>query len=79
MQVAVITPYYRESLELLETCHRSVAAQVHECRHVLVADGHPQASLDDWPIDHLCLRPTTILVLRHGLLAQFMPSVLVRM
>ena len=55
MQVAVITPYYRESLELLETCHRSVAAQVHECRHVLVADGHPQASLDDWPIDHLCL------------------------
>ena len=55
MQVAVVTPYYKESLGLLETCHRSVAAQEYSCRHVLVADGHPQAVLDDWPVDHLRL------------------------
>jgi hypothetical protein len=55
MQVAVITPYYRESVELLQVCHDSVAAQDYSCRHVLVADGFPQESLDNWPVDHLRL------------------------
>ena len=57
-KVAVITPYHREGLELLEQCHRSVKAQTMACRHVLVADGHPQAELQGWGIDHVLL-PTS--------------------
>jgi len=38
-QIAVITPYHNESLELIERCHASVLAQTLPCVHVLVADG----------------------------------------
>jgi hypothetical protein len=55
MRVAVITPYYRERPEFLRQCHDSVAAQSHPCLHVMVADGHPLAELDDWDIDHVKL------------------------
>jgi len=36
---AVITPYHRESLELLQRCHQSCLNQAHPVRHVMVADG----------------------------------------
>jgi len=52
---AVITPYHRESLELLQHCHQSCLNQAHPVRHVMVADGHPRAELDGWEIDHLVL------------------------
>ena len=55
MRVAVITPYFRESLEVLKQCHASVAAQNYSSLHVMVADGAPNPVLDDWEIDHVQL------------------------
>lgn len=55
MKVAVITPYYKETIVQLERCHSSVAAQTHGCRHFMVADGHPNPALDAWDIEHLKL------------------------
>lgn len=54
-RVAVITPYYRESLQQLRRCHRSVQAQSHPCLHVMVADGHPRWALNRWQLDHIRL------------------------
>lgn len=53
--VAVITPYFDESPDLLWQCHRSVLAQDYPCLHVLVADGQPQAAVDDWQAHHVVL------------------------
>lgn len=56
MRVAVVTPYFKEPLEVLRRCHDSVAAQTHaDVFHVMVADGHPRAELDAWPVRHLPL------------------------
>jgi hypothetical protein len=56
MRIAVITPYFRESLDQLRRCHDSVAAQTHgDVTHFMVADGHPQAGIDAWPVRHLPL------------------------
>ena len=40
MKPAVITPYYRETLETLRRCHDSVQAQTVKTTHILVADGN---------------------------------------
>ena len=53
--VAVITPYYRESLDQLEQCHRSVKEQKWPCLHVLVADGIPQDAIHAWDAHHVVL------------------------
>lgn len=55
MKVAVVTPYYKEAPEILAQGHASVLAQTHPCRHILVADGHPQPALSDWQADHISL------------------------
>lgn len=56
MKVAMVTPYYQESLEVLRRCHDSVLAQTHaDVRHILVADGHPNAALDSWNCEHIPL------------------------
>lgn len=52
---AVITPYHQESLEVLERCHQSCRRQSVPVRHVMVADGHPHAAINDWDCDHLVL------------------------
>ena len=54
---AVITPYFLEPLEVLERCHRSCKNQDGDwpLRHVMVADGHPQAAIDAWDVDHITL------------------------
>ena len=54
---AVITPYFLEPLEVLERCHRSCKNQDGDwpLRHVMVADGHPQAAIDTWDVDHITL------------------------
>jgi glycosyltransferase involved in cell wall biosynthesis len=44
MRVAYITPYYKESAEVLERCIKSVEAQTIKGDHFLISDGHPQ----DW-------------------------------
>jgi len=54
-RVAVITPYYKESISLLEQCHQSVLNQSEPCLHVLVADGHPRPRINRWDADHVRL------------------------
>jgi glycosyltransferase involved in cell wall biosynthesis len=54
-KVAVITPYYKEELELLEQCHHSVQNQTYPCLHVMVADGVARKELENWDIHHIAL------------------------
>ena len=42
MRVAVVTPYYKDTVAQLERCMRSVQAQTYGATHIMVADGHPQ-------------------------------------
>jgi glycosyltransferase involved in cell wall biosynthesis len=54
-RVAVITPYFRESLEILRQCLVSVAAQTYECIHFLIADGYPQDLSTFDSVEHVIL------------------------
>lgn len=54
-RVAVITPYYKESLAQLRKCHDSVLAQSEPCLHVLVADGHRRRRINHWRAEHVRL------------------------
>ena len=54
-RVAVVTPYYKESLALLEQCHESVINQSEPCLHVLVADGNPRPRINRWQAEHVRL------------------------
>ena len=47
MSVAVITPYYKESPDVLRRCRESVAAQTVRCQHYMIADGYPQDWVDN--------------------------------
>jgi len=58
-RIAVITPYFRESLEMLERCHRSVHRQTIRCDHILVADGFVRDEVDGWAFRHLRLSPSS--------------------
>ncbi len=40
-RIAVVTPYYKETEEVLRQCLESVRQQTYPCDHFLVADGHP--------------------------------------
>ena len=56
MRVAVITPYYKEPESYLRRCLGSVKEQTYaSIEHFVVADGHPQAWIDDEPVRHLRL------------------------
>ena len=55
MRIAVITPYYRETLEELRQCHDSVLGQTLACTHFMVADGHPRDEIDAWNVRHIRL------------------------
>jgi glycosyltransferase involved in cell wall biosynthesis len=56
MRVAVITPYYKEDLNMLAKCHKSVMHQTYkEVRHFMVADGHPRDYVADWECEHIVL------------------------
>lgn len=55
MKVAVITPYYKESLDILTKCHASVLKQTYKCTHILVADGNVNSEMDNWNADHIKL------------------------
>lgn len=53
MRVAVVTPYFKEPLEVLQRCHDSVRAQTHaDVTHILVADGHPRPEVGGWQALH---------------------------
>jgi glycosyltransferase involved in cell wall biosynthesis len=56
MKVAMITPYHRESVEVLKKCHASVAAQSHHnVTHIMVADGEPHPWCRTVPVEHMIL------------------------
>lgn len=55
MKPAVITPYHKESLEILKRCHCSVLSQTAEATHFLVADGNSREAIDHWDSQHLSL------------------------
>lgn len=55
MNVAIVTPYYKEPRALLERCLQSVAAQSLPVTHFVVADGHAQDWLDEAGVRHLRL------------------------
>ena len=50
-----MTPYSRESVAILDECHRSVRAQSVPCTHVMVADGAPSREVQSWDVDHIAL------------------------
>jgi hypothetical protein len=54
-RIAVITPYYKEPVEMLAHCHRSVTAQGVGADHFMVADGHPLDIIDAWDVSHVKL------------------------
>ena len=55
MKIAVITPYYKESTEVLRQCHSSVLTQNVFADHFFVADGFPNEELMKWNIKHISL------------------------
>jgi glycosyltransferase involved in cell wall biosynthesis len=57
-KIAVITPYYKEPLEVLAQCHQSVLAQQPQADHFMVADGFPRAEVAAWNVRHVVL-PTS--------------------
>ena len=58
MKIAVITPYYKESIEFLRQCHQSVLAQNVSADHFFVADGFPNEEVMKWNIKHITLPQT---------------------
>jgi Glycosyl transferase family 2 len=55
LRVAVVTPYCRECLNLLQQCFQSVVTQTHQCTHFMIADGFPSNEVASWPVEHLIL------------------------
>lgn len=56
-RIAVITPYYKESLEVLKECHQSVLNQKVNASidHFLVSDGFPNFEVSNWKAKHITL------------------------
>jgi len=54
-RVAVITPYYKEDIEVLRQCHQSVINQDVNLTHFFIADGHPNKELNQWDCKHIML------------------------
>lgn len=60
MRIAVVTPYWEESRDVLERCIASVRAQTMPVDQILVADGNPQYWFEDAPnVTHAILRKRT--------------------
>lgn len=55
MKIAYITPYYKEGMEVLERCIKSVEAQNIKADHFFVSDGYPQEWLDGKVARHIRL------------------------
>jgi glycosyltransferase involved in cell wall biosynthesis len=55
MKIAVITPYYKESTEVLRKCHDSVLSQNVSADHFFIADGFPNEEIIKWDIKHISL------------------------
>ena len=55
LKIAVITPYFKEPLEVLRQCFESVQAQGVRADHFFIADGHPRPELELWGVKHVVL------------------------
>jgi glycosyltransferase involved in cell wall biosynthesis len=50
MHIGVITPYYKEPIEMIRRCYDSVQAQtLQNLTHIIVSDGFPNPQVDDLP------------------------------
>lgn len=54
-KIAIITPYYKESDDLLKRCINSVYLQNSNCDHFLISDGFPKKWIDDENVRHIQL------------------------
>ncbi|MEM1114384.1 MAG: glycosyltransferase family 2 protein [Pseudomonadota bacterium] len=54
-RIAVVTPYFKESTDILRQCHESVAGQSYAVDHFMVADGYPKHAVARWPVEHFVL------------------------
>lgn len=56
-KIAVITPYYKEPVSLLQQCHSSVINQRVNASvtHFLIADGYPSDEAKTWHVEHIIL------------------------
>ena len=56
-KVAVVTPYYKEGIDILNRCHTSVLTQTHDdITHFMVADGDPHPAIKHWTsAEHIIL------------------------
>ena len=54
-RIAVVTPYYKESTEILRQCHDSVRSQTYPADHFMIADGFPNAEAQTWKVKHVAL------------------------
>jgi hypothetical protein len=55
MNIAIVTPYYKEAADELLVAHQSVLQQDMKVRHIMVADGFPQPGVADWDCEHIAL------------------------
>ena len=55
MKIAIITPYFKESLDILEQCYNSVLAQQVNADHYFIADGFPRNEINSWKVKHIIL------------------------
>ncbi|MBE7180317.1 MAG: glycosyltransferase, partial [Terriglobus roseus] len=55
MNIAIVTPYYKEETDEILIAHHSVLQQDLAARHIVVADGHPNSALSLWACEHIVL------------------------
>lgn len=55
LKPAIVTPYYKESFEVLRRCHESVAQQSMKSKQFFIGDGVSSAFIDQWDSTHLSL------------------------
>ena len=59
LRVAVVTPYFAETPQMLRQAHYSVLTQTYPCHHILVADGRPKPGVEGWDAEHIVLGRST--------------------
>jgi glycosyltransferase involved in cell wall biosynthesis len=55
MKIAIITPYFKESLDILEQNYKSVIDQDLNTDHYFIADGYPLDAISKWKVKHIIL------------------------
>lgn len=58
MKIAVITPYFKESIDMIKRCHDSVLRQQGNVVHFIISDGFPYQEIDSWDCQHMTIPNT---------------------